>query len=33
LINAVMHIIYAEEQLELHALERERELDRLAGGR
>ena len=33
LINAVMHIIYAEEQLELHALERERELDRLGSGR
>jgi len=27
-----MHIIYAEEQLELHALERERELDRLGSG-
>jgi alpha,alpha-trehalase len=33
LINAVMHIIYAEEQLELHALERERELDRLGSDR
>jgi len=32
LINAVMHIIYAEEQLELHAREREPELDRLGSG-
>ncbi|MCW3027997.1 MAG: glycoside hydrolase [Solirubrobacterales bacterium] len=31
LINAVMHIIRAEEQLELRALTREPELDRLAG--
>jgi len=27
-----MHIIYAEEQLELHAREREPELDRLGSG-
>jgi alpha,alpha-trehalase len=33
LINAVLHIIRAEEEIELRALAREPELDRLGGGR
>ena len=31
LINAVVHIVHDEEQLELRALDREPELDRLGG--